>query len=191
MRLNIGGGLSVSQVPQDEFLVITDACKQMAIMAVPGHILDDLSVRLEGVHRVYGVVELVRLVDIPDAYESVIRAREQLSSVFWVPCQTESLLLVALQAKIRLDLVIGGFCRVFEVVKDVDFSTDGLSGDYVVALRHVSRSVDLSLMVDLSLNLNALVLLRGASNSVSILSVVLVVASVFGGLKGDFNLSEM
>lgn len=47
---------------------------------------------------------------------------------------------------------------VLEVVEDMHFARDGLGCNDLVLLRHVTRSVYFSLVVDLKLNLNSLVL---------------------------------
>ena len=45
-----------------------------------------------------------------------------------------------------------------EVVKDVHFARDRLGGDNLVHLGHVARTVDLTRVINLQLNLNALIL---------------------------------
>ena len=46
----------------------------------------------------------------------------------------------------------------FMIIKNVYFSTCSFSGNYVILLRHVASSVDLSLMVDLTVDLDAFIL---------------------------------
>ena len=44
-----------------------------------------------------------------------------------------------------------------EVIEDVNFARDSLSGDNLVHLWHVASPVDLTLVIDLELNLNSLI----------------------------------
>lgn len=92
------------------------------------------------------------------------------------------------QFQVRFDLIIGWFGGVFKVVENMNFPRHSLRGNNVVSLRHISGSVHFSRVVDLHFYLNALVFRGGTSNPCCVAVVVLVVTSVFGGLKRDFHL---
>ena len=102
-------------------------------------------------------------------------------------------MLVADEPQVRLDFVIDRGLRVLEVVKDVDLSVWGLGRDDLLVLRHIPRSVDLALVVDLDVDRNSGLLIIGdarATNSVGVVvqDVLLVVAGVFRGFQWDFDL---
>lgn len=85
-------------------------------------------------------------------------------------------------------MIVSWLGWVLEVVKDVNFSTDSLGRDNIVTLWHVSGSVDFSLVIDLSFNLNSLVLLGVSPYAIDILGVILIITSIFGRFKRDFYL---
>lgn len=157
-------------------------------MAVPSHILHHLSVGLEDMDGIDGVVKLIWLINIPDADKTIIWPREELTAINGIPRKTKALLFVTLQTKVRLYLIVSWLGWVLEVVKDVNFSTDSLGRDNIVTLWHVSGSVDFSLVIDLSFNLNSLVLLGVSPYAIDILGVILIITSIFRRFKRDFYL---
>ena len=82
------------------------------------------------------------------------------------------------------------------IIKDVDVSAVGLCSNDLLVLRHVPRFVDLPLMIDLDIDLNAILLILGNARSANTVGVIItriffVIACVFGRFKRDFNLLKL
>ena len=105
-----------------------------------------------------------------------------------VPCQAVSLLSVTQQSHIRSDLVILRSAGMLGIIKNMNFSVvNCLGGDDLRVLRHVAGSVDLTLVVDLNVNLDSSLLVCGrviATKPVSLViqHVLLEISGVFGRL---------
>jgi len=78
----------------------------------------------------------------------------------------------------------------FEVVKNMNFTTWSLGCNDVVTLWHEPSSVYFTLMINLDLNTNPLILNLTTTNSSHITLVVLVIAGVFRRFERDSNLSQ-
>jgi len=123
---------------------------------VPADILDYLVMGFPRHHWVDCWRQLVRLAHVPHTNHAVVRTRQQVTLSLWVPVESIALLTMAKQTEIRLDF-FSVAAAVFEVIEDVDLARNRLGRDDLVLLRHVSSAVDLSLMVNLQLNLDAFV----------------------------------
>ena len=103
---------------------------------------------------------------------------------------------MAFQLQIWFDFVIYRDFRVLVIIKDVNIPAIGLSCNDFLILRHVPRFVDLSLMIDLDINLNAILLVLGNARSADTVGIIIariffVIACVFGRFKRDFNLLKL
>lgn len=103
---------------------------------------------------------------------------------------------MAFQLQIWFDFVIYRDFRVLVIIKDVNIPAIGLGCNDFLILRHVPRFVDLSLMIDLDINLNAILLVLGNARSADTVGIIIariffVIACVFGRFKRDFNLLKL
>ena len=144
--------LQTPHIPYLHLLVIADRQEHLLIKVVPRHILHNRIVRLEILHGLLSQLILIRLLDVPYADAEVIRAREQQPSLQGVPREAETLLRVAQESQIRLDLVIYGRLRMLVVVEDVDLAILGLCRNYLRLLWHVPGFVNFALVIDLHIN---------------------------------------
>ena len=87
--------------------------------------------------------------DVPQTNGSIIRATDEMALHEGAPGEAIALSLVPREAEVRIALIILWLGRMFAVVKDVHLCTDGLCGNHEGVLRHVARSVDLALVIDL------------------------------------------
>ena len=113
-----------------------------------------------------------------------------------VPSKAVALLSMAKESHIRPYLVILRSARVLRVIENMNFTVvHCLCGDDFGILRHVSGSVDLTLVVNLNVDLDASLFVGiGATGSDSIRLVVqhilLEVSGVFRGLLWQFDLNS-
>jgi len=127
----------------------------MQVKVVPCNILDYLRVRVpfaEGVDR-WG--QLIRLINIPQTDFVVIAATQEQAQLIGVPIETVAFFAVSKQSQIWLDFISAGFAPLLEIIKNVDFSADGLRRYYFVRLRHRAASINFALMVYLHFDLNS------------------------------------
>ena len=158
MRLDALSAIRLTGVPNFEFFVVADRSKLIQVVMVPADVLDDLRMGFPCVQRINSWRELIRLVDVPKADSVVITSGKKQALLAWVPVETVAFSRVAQKSQIGLDLVSLGTATMLKVVKNVNFTGNSLRSDDFVRLRHVSRSVNLALMIDLEFNLNALIL---------------------------------
>jgi hypothetical protein len=117
------------------------------------------------------------LSDIPNTSLLVVRARKEKSFLDRVPSQSVTLLVMALEFHIWLDLIICRDFWVLIVIKDVDVPTGGLCGDYFLILWHVSSFVHFTRMVDLDIDRNSSLLILG--DTISADPVCVIIARIF------------
>jgi len=72
---DVSGLVGISEIPNADHLVIADTPYQVGLLSVPGDILYDISVSLEGRG---GAGNLGSLLDIPEAYALVLSAGDEL-----------------------------------------------------------------------------------------------------------------
>ena len=109
-------------------------------------------------HRVNRIRQLVLTVYIPDADPAVVAAGEEETSPLRVPIETVTLAIMAEKHHIWLDFISGRTGAMLEVVEDVHLATDRLCRYDLIHLGHVAGPVDFSLVINLQLDLNSLVL---------------------------------
>lgn len=146
-----------AHVPDFELFVIGSRGKLVHIVVVPADVFYHLGVGFPRDQRIDRRRQLIGLSDIPDADLVVIASGQQVALSARVPVQTVAFECVTQQAKVWADF-FGVAAAVLEVVKDVDFSRGGLGRNNFMLLRHVPRSVDFALVVNLKFNLNAFIL---------------------------------
>ena len=92
------------------------------------------------------------------------------------PGEAVALLAVALEDEIGFEGAVGlGLRRVLRPVEDVSLRRDGLGGNQVGVLRHVPRTIDLTLVVDLLRDLD---LAGGAGEAAGLAPLVVVLPRV-------------
>ena len=87
--------------------------------------------------------------NVPQTDGSIIRPTDQVALHKGAPGKAIALSLVPSEAQVRIALVVLWLRRMFAVVKDIHLCADGLCGDHEGVLRHIARSVDLALVIDL------------------------------------------
>ena len=127
-------------------------------MLIPADILDDVGVSVVNLENwINGIRELILAIDIPHTDSAVIAARKQKTCTLRVPIEAITLTFMAEENHVRSDFVVSRAGAVLEVVKDMNFADNCLCCDNFVHLWHVARSVNLSLVINLQFNLNALI----------------------------------
>ena len=119
---------------------------------VPTNIFDNLTMSIISLSSFKSVWELVWGVDIPDADQIIIWAREEETWPNWVPSKAKTFSFVSKKLKIWFNLIIWWLWWVLEVVEYMYLAANSLCSDDIHALRHVSCFIDFSLMVNLSFN---------------------------------------
>jgi hypothetical protein len=159
-----GGSFGVSHIPDFKLFIVTNSSENILIEMVPSDILNDSIMRgVKTMQRLEVNLVIWQLIDVPDARLLVIRPREKKPLFYRVPCEPISLLIMAFKFQIWFNLVVCWNLRVLIIVKDVDVTTCCFGGDNLLVLGHVPSFVDLPLMVNLNVNLDAsLLILRDA-----------------------------
>ena len=184
---------------------------------VPGDVLDDLRVgQVDLEHGVDRVRQLVLPVHVPHADSIVIAAREQETRAERVPVKAVAFLSMTEEDHFGAHFVVRWARSVLEVVENVDLTGDRFRCNNFVHLGHVARPIDLALVINLQLDLNALIFgevaaalrrsaqsrlnLGGASDSASrsgalhhagLIEALAILARVLRRLKWDLDFDDL
>mmetsp|Transcript_34088 Transcript_34088/g.96627 ORF Transcript_34088/g.96627 Transcript_34088/m.96627 type:complete len:260 (+) Transcript_34088:498-1277(+) len=140
-------------VPDDKLLVISNRPEKVAVLAVPGHVLNDASMVMVNLHGIQCPASFCDACDVPQTNVGVVTATQQVALLKGVPGQAVALCLVALQAKVRVAATVHlRLRRMFCVVKHKHVCADSLRGNNAGVLGHVPGPVDLAVVIDLLLD---------------------------------------
>ena len=89
----------------------------------------------------------MKSLDVPQTDGGIIRATDEVPIHERAPSEAVALCLVPLQPEVWVASVVCWLGGVLAVVKDIHLCTDGFGGNEERVLRHVSRSVHLTLVV--------------------------------------------
>ena len=161
-------------VPDHQLLVVSHGPEQGLVEQMPGDVLHHRGVtwteeKIESKYQSVshhqltcenslGVDDLVLLgsgVDVPQTDGVVIGGGQQVAVQVGVPGEAVAFLLVSSQLQVWVTFPAGvGLAGVLGVVEHQHVGAGGLGGDDAGVLRHVPGPVDLTLVVDLDLDLN-------------------------------------
>ena len=150
-----GWHLRVACVPDFHFLVIANGQEDKLVEVVPSNVFDNTVVRREVGDRLLSKLVTVRFFDVPDADAAVITAGKKNSLAVFVPGKAVALLAVTDEPQVRPNLVVFRRAWMLGVVKYVYLAVvDCFSCYDLRVLRHITRTVDLALVINLNVDLN-------------------------------------
>jgi hypothetical protein len=176
-----------ADIPNHEFLVITDTANHVGIAFVPVHIFNDICVTTKDANGL-DLSPSARLGvrnrgDIPKIDRAILTATEEASLVVVGPRKPVSFHAVtetdALRTKGR---VIHGKGRMLAQVPNVNLGAGSACGHNKVILWHVAGTVDFSLMLDLHADLNLPNTRVGMAEPPELLLLFVIVGRMCGGL---------
>ena len=147
--------LRVACVPDSHFLIVANGQEDKLVKLVPSNVFDNAIVCCEVGDRLLSELVTVCFLNVPDADAAVITAGQKNALAVLVPGKAVAFLVVPDKSQVCPDLVVLWRARMFRIVKDVYLAVvDRFGSNNLRVLRHISRTVDLALVINLNVDLN-------------------------------------
>mmetsp|Transcript_50284 Transcript_50284/g.109304 ORF Transcript_50284/g.109304 Transcript_50284/m.109304 type:complete len:262 (+) Transcript_50284:391-1176(+) len=141
-------------IPDEKFVVVSHRPKNVFVMPMPGHILNNVLVSFEGSLRFQHLIGLCRLSDVPDTDVVVVGTTQKMTFQVGVPREAIAFFLVSNESDVWLALSVRCWLRgMLCVVEHKHIRGRSLRCNDTRVLRHVSGSVYFARMVDFLCNL--------------------------------------